>query len=205
MAVGPLVRRHLWCLAAAAGFLASAGLADEPPMRLRATIETAKGNELALVTRTGERSMVRLAPDATIVAIVPFHLEDIKPGSYIGCAALPQADGNLRALEIHVFPESMRGTGDGHRPFDLQPQSTMTNGTVGTVTGSNGRTLKVTYQGGEKTIAVTPDTPIVTYEPGTPALLTPAAHLIATVVRAPDGTLTATRIAVGKDGLVPPM
>jgi hypothetical protein len=207
MAVGSFIRRDLWFLAAGAGFLAWAGVAsaDTAPMRLRATIETVKGNELGLITRADERLKVRLAPDATIVAIVPMHLEDIKPGSYIGCAALPQADGTLRALEIHVFPENMRGTGEGHRPFDLQPHSTMTNGTVGTVTGSNGRTLTVTYQGGEQTITVAPDTPIVTYEPGTPSLLAPTAHLIATVRRAPDGALTATRVSVGKDGLVPPM
>ena len=207
MAAGPLVRRQLWHLAAAAGLLACAGSvsADEPPMRLRATIETVMGNQLGLITRANERLTVTLSPDATIVAIIPSSLADIKPGSFIGCAALPQADGTLRALEIHVFPETMRGTGEGHRPFDLQPQSTMTNGTVGTVTGSNGRTLKVSYQGGEQTIAVAPDTPIVTYEPGTPSLLMPKAQLIAMVSRAPDGTLTATRISVGKNGLVPPM
>ena len=200
-------RRHFWGLVAAAGFLAcaGAGLADTAPTRLRATIRTVKGNELGLITRADEQLTVTLAPDARIVAIVPTSLADIKPGSYIGCAALPQADGTLRALEIHVFPENMRGTGEGHRAFDLQPRSTMTNGTVGTVTGSDGRTLKVTYQGGEQTIAVPPNTPIVTFEPGSPSLLAPTAHLIATVRRAPDGTFTATRIAVGKDGLVPPM
>lgn len=207
MAVGRFLRSFRWLPAAAAALLVCAGGArtDAPPTRVRATIETVKGNELDLITRADERLKVTLAPDATIVAIVPTRLEDIKPGSFIGCAALPQPNGTLRALEIHVFPEKMRGTGEGHRPFDLQPQSTMTNGTVGTVTGSNGRTLTVTYQGGEQTITVAPDTPIVTYAPGTPSLLAPHAHLIAMVRSAPDGTLTATRISVGKDGLVPPM
>ena len=118
---------------------------------------------------------------------------------------MPQPDGTQRALEIHVFPESMRGTGEGHRPFDLQPQSTMTNGTVGSVTGTIGRTLTVTYQGGEKTIVVPPDTPIVAFEPGTRAMLAAGAHIILIGTRAEDGVITATRILVGKDGLIPPM
>jgi hypothetical protein len=99
----------------------------------------------------------------------------------------------------------MRGTGEGHRPFDLQPSSTMTNGTVGSVTGSVGRTLTVTYADGAKTIVVPPDTPVVTYEPGSRALLVPGAHVIVMGFEAAEGQLSATRISVGKDGLVPPM
>jgi hypothetical protein len=118
---------------------------------------------------------------------------------------MPQPGGTLRALEVHVMPESMRGVGEGHRPFDLQPQSTMTNGTVGTVTGNSDRTLTISYAGGEKTVAVAANTPVVTYEPGSPALLVPGAHIILFGNQAPDGKVTATRISVGKDGLVPPM
>ena len=200
-------RRH-FCYNAAAGSVAIASIAHAQapqPMRLRATIDAVDGKSLSLTTRAGEKVTVSLAPDAAVAAIVPVRLEDIKPGSFVGTAAVPQPDGTLRALEVHVFPESMRGTGEGHRPFDLQPQSTMTNGTVGTVTGSSDRTLTITYAGGEKTVAVAANTPIVTYEPGSPALLVPGAHIILFGNQAPDGKVTATRISVGKNGLVPPM
>jgi hypothetical protein len=208
MPVQQFVRRQLWFLAAGVVGLALAGtaLAQAPKsVRIRATIDSADAKSLSLTSRTGEKSTVALTPDTMVVALVPIKLEDIKPGSFIGSAAMPQADGTQRALEIHVFPESMRGTGEGHRPFDLQPQSTMTNGTVGAVTGSTGKTLTVTYQGGEKTIVVTPETPIVTYEPGSPALLVAGAHVIVMGTEGADGKVSATRISVGKNGLVPPM
>jgi hypothetical protein len=200
--------RRYFCYIAAAGSVAIAGAAHAQapqPMRLRATIDAVDGKSLSLTTRAGEKVTVSLAPNATVVAIVPVRLEDIKPGSYVGTAAMPQPGGTLRALEVHVMPESMRGVGEGHRPFDLQPQSTMTNGTVGTVTGNSDRTLTISYAGGEKTVAVAANTPVVTYEPGSPALLVPGAHIILFGNQAPDGKVTATRISVGKDGLVPPM
>jgi hypothetical protein len=202
------VRRELWYLAAGAVYLAVAGTAAAQapkPVRIRATIDAADAKSLSLTSRTGEKMTVALAPDTMVVALVPIKLEDIKAGSFIGSAAMPQADGTQRALEIHVFPESMRGTGEGHRPFDLQPQSTMTNGTVGAVTGTSGKTLTVAYKGGEKTIVVPPGTPIVTYEPGSPALLVAGAHVIVMGNEAADGKISATRISVGKNGLVPPM
>jgi hypothetical protein len=173
--------------------------------RIRGTIDSVAAGSLNLTSRSGQTLTVALASDTVIVAIVPIKFEEIKPGSFIGSAAMPQADGTQRALEVHVFPESARGSGEGHRPFDLQPQSTMTNGTVGTVSVNAGRTLTVTYQGGQKTIVVPPDTPVVTYEPGSPALLVPGAHVIVVGTEASDGKLSATRISVGKDGLVPPM
>lgn len=154
--------RRYFCYIAAAGSVAigSIARAQAPqPMRLRATIDAVDGKSLSLTTRSGEKVTVSLAPDATVVVIVPVRLEDIKPGSCVGTAAMPQPDGTLRALEVHVMPESMRGVGEGHRPFDLQPQSTMTNGTVGTVTGSSNRTLTISYAGGEKTVAVAANTP----------------------------------------------
>jgi len=199
------MRRHIVLLAAGVA-IGPVRAADAPtPARLRATIEQATENGLVLTTRAGEKVTVTLAPDATVAALVKIRLEDIKPNSFIGSAAMPQPDGTQKALEVHVFPESMRGTGEGHRPFDLQPESTMTNGTVGSVTGTSGRTLTVTYQGGEKTIVVPPDTPIVTYEPGSRAMLVPGAHIILFGTSAADGKITANRISVGKDGLVPPM
>jgi hypothetical protein len=201
-------RRHLWRLAVGAAGLAAAGaaLAQTPQaVRIRATIDAVDAQSISLTTRTGDKVTVALTADTGVSALAPVKLEDIKPGSFIGTAAMPEADGTQRALEVHVFPESMRGTGEGHRPFDLQPQSTMTNGTVGAVTGSVGRTLTVSYKGGEKTIVVPPDTPVVTFEPGSRDMLVPNAHVIVFGTKAADGTVTANRVVVGKNGLVPPM
>jgi hypothetical protein len=202
----PIVRRKLWHLAAAAALAVSCpSLAQSPrAVRLRATIDAANAKSLDLTTTTGQQLTMALSSDTVILAIVPFRLEDIAPGSFIGAAAMPRPDGTQRALEVHVFPESMRGTGEGHRPFDLQPRSTMTNGTVAAVTGG-GRTLVVTYSDGQKTIVVPTDTPVVTFEPGSPALLVPGAHVIVMGTEAAGGALSASSIAVGKNGLVPPM
>ncbi len=202
----PLLGRRVWLLAAF-GLTAQwpARAAAPKPFRTRATIDDVGPDSIRLTSRSGEKLTVTMAATTTVVAIVPIKLEDIKPGSFIGTAAMPQADGTLRALEVHVFPESMRGTGEGYRPFDLQPQSTMTNGTVGSVTGTTDRTLTVSYQGGEKTVTVLPGTPIVTYEPATRAMLVAGAHVILFGTEGDAGVITATRISVGKDGLVPPM
>jgi hypothetical protein len=204
-----IARRALPGLAAGilAAILATAPSWAQAPnaVRVRATIDAVAGDSVTLTTRAGDKMIVDLTPSTTVVEIVPIKLEDIKPGSFIGSAAMPQADGTQRALEVHVFPESMRGTGEGYRPFDLKPDSTMTNGTVGAVTGSVGRTLTVSYKGGEKTIVVPPETPVVTYEPGSRALLVSGAHIILFGTQAADGKVTANRISVGKDGLVPPM
>jgi hypothetical protein len=173
--------------------------------RIRGDIEALDGQDIHIVSRSGQNVSLRLAGDLQVQGVAPISIDAIKPGSFIGSAAVAQPDGTLRAREVHVFPEAMRGTGEGHRPFDLGPESTMTNGTVGDVVGSSGRTLKVGYKGGEKTIVVPPETPIVTYEPGSRALLVKGAHVIVFATEGPGNSLTATRIAVGKDGLVPPM
>jgi hypothetical protein len=115
---------------------------------------------------------------------------------------MPQSDGSLRAFEIQLFPESMRGVGEGHRPWDLQPHSTMTNGTV---VGTSGRSLTLDYQGGEKTVTVPADAPVITYQSGDPSLLVPGAHVIIIGKRSAGGSFAADRIGVGKNGLTPPM
>ena len=111
----------------------------------------------------------------------------------------------MKALEIQVFPESMRGVGEGHRAYDLGPDSSMTNGTVGNLKVAEGRTLTLTYKGGAQTIYVPENAPVITYEKASRSDLTAGAHVIVTIVRNADDSLTATRIGVGKDGLVPPM
>jgi hypothetical protein len=198
-------RRHI-LVAALCSCLAGTALAqDAAPFRIRGTIDAVQGSSMQVTSRTGEKMTVALAPDVGVTAIVATKITDIQPNSYIGTAAMPQPDGTLKALEIQVFPESMRGVGEGHRPWDAQPNSTMTNGTVGDVVGTEGRTLTLRYKGGEKKVFVPESAPIITYMPATAAMLTPGAHVIITAVKQPDGTVVATRVGVGKDGLVPPM
>jgi hypothetical protein len=193
------------CCLAGAVLTGAARAQDAPPIRVRGTIDTVDAKIMQVTSREGQKLTLKVAPDIGVTAIVATRITDIKPGSYIGTAARPQDDGSLLAYEIQVFPESMRGVGEGHRPWDLQPQSTMTNGTVGDVVGAQGRTLTLRYKGGEKKVVVPENAPIITYEPATAAMLTPGAHVIITAVRQPDGSLVAQRVGVGKDGLVPPM
>jgi hypothetical protein len=185
--------------------LGTALAADGTPARVRGTIDQVDGHVLHITSRGGEKLTVTLAPDARVVEVSKIDIGAIKPNSYVGTAAAPQPDGTLKALEVHVFPESMRGSGDGHRPFDLGPNSTMTNGTVGSVVGTSDRTITVSYQGGQKTVLVPADVPIVTFEPGTEDEIKPGAHVIVTATKAADGSLSSDRINVGKDGLTPPM
>jgi hypothetical protein len=136
-------------------------------------------------------------------------LSDIKRGSFIGTAAMPQADGTQKALEVVVFPEAARGTGEGHRPWDLLPQSTMTNATVADLAAApksvrGGQQLRLTYKGGEKTVIVPPDVPVVTFRPGTDALLVPGAHVLVNA-QEKNGTPTALRVTAGRNGFAPPM
>ena len=179
-------------------------------VRVRGTIEQVEGQTLMVKSRDGAELKVVLADNALIVGIVKASLSDIKPGSFVGVTGMPQADGSQKAVEVHIFPEAMRGTGEGHYPWDLQPQSTMTNANVvsveQTVTGVEGRTLTMKYKDGEKKIIVPPDVPIVTYVMGDKSELKPGAKIfIAAAKRQPDGTLQAPLVNFGKDGLTPPM
>jgi hypothetical protein len=139
--------------------------------------------------------------------MVKAPLAEIKEGSFIGVSAMPQPDGSQRALHIHIFPEAMRGTAEGHSPWDVQPSSTMTNATVEQmVTGVEGQVVAVKYRDGEKKIIVPPETPIVTYVPGDRAELKPGAKIfIVAAQKQSDGSLSAARVSVGRDGLTPPM
>src|SRR6185312_295425 len=139
------------------------------PVRLSGTIVKADGHTLTVKAKDGEHKLV-LGDKANIVAVVKASMADIKEGTFLGSAAMPQPDGSQKALEVHIFPESMRGTGEGHRPYAPVPNSTMTNGTSGApVAGVSGSTITVTYKGGEKKIVVPPNTPIVRYEIGNAA------------------------------------
>ncbi len=197
-------------LAAAGGlllvFAVSTSLAQDT-VRVRGTIERIDGQTLVVKSRDGAELKVTLADSARIVRIVKAQMSDIKPGSFVGVTGMPQADGSQRAVEVHIFPEAMRGTGEGHYPWDLRPQSTMTNGNVEqTVTGVDGHTLTVKYKDGDKKIVVPPDVPIVTYVLSDKSELKPGLQIfVAAAKRQPDGTLQAPRVNFGKDGLTPPM
>ena len=176
-------------------------------VRVRGTIERVEGQTLVVKSREGAELKVVLADNALVVAIVKASLSDIKQGSFVGVTGMPQADGSQKAVEVHIFPEAMRGTGEGHRPWDLRPQSTMTNANVEqTVAGVDGHTLTLKYKDGEKKIIVLPETAIVTYMPGDKSELKPGVKIfIAAANKQPDGTLQAPRVNFGKDGLTPPM
>lgn len=176
---------------------------DKP---VRGTIERVDGDIYVVKARGGAELKVKLAEKATVVALLKASLADIKQGSYVGVSGMPQPDGSHKALEVHIFPEAMRGVGEGHRGWDLQQSSTMTNGNVEqTAASSDGQLLTLRYKDGEKKIIVTPDTPIVVYTPGERSELKPGASIfIAAAVKQPDGTLQAPRVNVGRS-LAPPM
>jgi hypothetical protein len=198
--------RHALAAAAFALVLAAPAWAQDT-VRVRGTIERVDGNTLVVKSRDGAELKVVLANNALIVAIVKASIADIKQGSFVGVTGMPQADGSQRAIEVHIFPEAMRGTGEGHYPWDLRPGSTMTNANVEQmVTGVDGHTLSVKYKDGEKKLIVPPDATIVTYVPGDKSELKPGTKIfIAAAKKQPDGTLEAPRVNYGRDGLTPPM
>jgi Domain of unknown function (DUF5666) len=193
-----------------AGLLVACALpiatAQEPPVRVRGTIERVDGDVYVVKARGGAELKVKLADNATVVALTKASLADIKQGSYVGVTGMPQPDGSQRALEVHIFPEAMRGTGDGHRPWDLQASSTMTNGNVEqTAAGTDGQSITLKYKDGEKKFTVPADTPIVVYVPGDKSELKAGASIfISAAVKHADGTLQAPRVNVGR-GVAPPM
>jgi hypothetical protein len=195
--------RVILAVAALAAFGVS-GASGQQTVRIRGTVEKVDGNTVVVKATDGADVTLTLAANAAIVGVVKASLADIKPGSFVGSAAMPQADGSQKALEVHIFAESQRGTGEGHRPFTV-PNSTMTNGTVGDmVKATDGGTLTVQYKGGEKKIVVGPDVPIVRYEIGDRSELKPGVHITAlNAVKKADGSIEAPRLNVGRNGLVP--
>lgn len=188
--------------------------AQDNPVRVRGTIEQVDGAMMIVKSREGDTLKVKLADDGKVIALVKASLADIKPKSFVGSTAMPQPDGSWKAVEVHIFPEEMRGTGDGDRPYDYKPRSTMTNGTVnsvgkskvnGTVANEGGTTLTLNYKDGSKTIDVTPETVIVTYLPGSKEELKAGARIyIPAATRQADGTLMTVRVNIGR-GVAPPM
>ena len=174
-------------------------------VRVRGTIERIEGPVYVVKTRDGSEAKLTVTDNPLYVVIVPATMADIKPGMYVGSAGMMEADGTQKAIEVHVFPESMRGTDDGHYDWDLMPKSKMTNGNVEqAVTGVDGPVLSVKYKDGEKKLVVTPQTVVVTYQMGKKEEIQPGTRIfVAAAKKQPDGTLQTPRITYGRNGAGP--
>jgi hypothetical protein len=178
-----------------------------PPVRIRGTIESVDGATMMIKSREGESMKVRMTDNVAVFGVAKTDLSEIKAGSYIGVSAMPEPDGTQKALAVHIFPESQRGAAEGFRPWDLKPNSTMTNATVAeTVKGTDGQNILVKYKDGEKKVVVPPGTPVVTFVTGDKSEVKPGAKIIIFgAMKKDDGVLEANRVNVGRDGIMPPM
>ena len=193
---------------AAFAVLGTIALAQQAPtVRIRGTIEAVDGPLLAIKTREGNDVKVKMTDNVAVFAVVKTELSQIKEGSYIGVTAMPEPDGVQKAIAVHIFPENQRGAAEGFRPWDLRPNSTMTNATIAeTVKGTDGQNILVKYKDGEKRVVVPPDTPIVTFVASEKSEVKPGAKIIIFgAAKKEDGSLEAARVNVGRDGLTPPM
>jgi len=202
------MKRALYSLMLCAGLLtlAPASEAQSPPTRIRGTIAALDGAKLSVVTREGPTVAITLTEPLAVNAVIALDLSAIKPNSFIGTAAMKRPDGTLVAQEVLVFPESARGSNEGHFPWDLTPESTMTNAPVtATMETATGRTMTLNVKGQTMTAEVPKDVPVVTFEPTDRAALKVGAAVFIGAAKAADGSLSAGRVLVGKDGVVPPM
>jgi hypothetical protein len=193
--------------AALALVLAVTSAQAQEVVRVRGTIEKADGGTLLVKTREGNEVTVKLTDNAQVNGVAKAALADIKQNSFIGITAMPQADGTQKAIEVHIFPEARRGAGEGHRPWDLVPNSTMTNANVEQlVTAVDGPMLTMKYKDGEKKISVPTNATIVQFVNGDKSELKPGAKIfIAAGTKKPDGTIETGGVNVGRDGITPPM
>ncbi len=193
-------------LVALLALLVTAQASAQVPVRVRGAIAKISGPTLTIASRDNSIVEVRLADDAGVTAVVPAALSDVKVGQFVGIAAVPGDGGRLRAQEVLIFPEAARGTGEGHYPWDLAPGSTMTNATVQTrVDRVEGPVLTLRHKDGSVKIEVPTGVPIVTFAPGERSMLQPGVHVFISGQQRSDGIVSAGRVLVGKDGLIPPM
>jgi Domain of unknown function (DUF5666) len=200
-----ITRLAMGAAAMGLAIVATSAVAQER-VRVRGTIEQVAGNVLTVKTREGQEVKIKLPDNARVLGVQKTSLDEVKPGSYVGVSAMPQTDGSQKALHVHIFLDAMRGVAEGFGPWDVRPNSTMTNATVDTtVAGTDGRTLTLKYKDGEKKILVPSDIPIVAYLPGDTSELKAGARIfISAAAKQPDGTLLASRVNVGR-GVAPPM
>ncbi len=195
-------------LIAVAASLLLNGAADAAgaPTRVRGVVTSVDGSKMVVHGKDGKDVTVNLADKVGVVAVVKASLADIKPGVFIGTATTDSSDSTLRSVEVVIFPDAMRGAGEGHYPWDLPGANKMTNATVASdVKGVDGQTVTVTYKGGEKTIKIPANIPIVTLVPASAADLHPGASVFVPGLRQDDGAVSASRVVIGKDGVAPPM
>jgi hypothetical protein len=196
-------------LSAAFVVAATAALAQAPAdmVRVRGTVQSVDGSMLTVKSRDGADLKIKLADNAVIRTVTGKTVADVKQGLFVGITAMPQPDGTQKAVEIHIFPEAARGTGEGHRPWDLMPGSTMTNANVDSeVAISDGKKLVLKYKDGDKTFIVPDNIKVVMFAPGTAADVKPGAKIfIVAAKKMPDGTLEAPGATVSSGGVDPPM
>ncbi|HLQ01663.1 MAG TPA: hypothetical protein VK143_05115 [Burkholderiales bacterium] len=201
-----MIRTIAALLLAAVSAVAVAQAPANPPVRIRGTVERIDGTNLTIKANNGQSMNVKLADNYVVVGIAKAGLADVASGKFIGTTTVGERNGALVALEVHIFPENMRGTGEGHYDWDLRPDSKMTNANVANVTSmGKDRVLTVQYKGGEKKVLVPEKAVIVSFTPTERSALKPGAPVFAVTQRQPDGSLTAARVNVGLNGQVPPM
>jgi hypothetical protein len=197
----------------AAVFIALVGLpavAQTPPattpMRVAGAVDKLDGNNLTVKMNDGQAVTVVLADNAAVFGVEKRTVADIKPGDFLASGGVKGTDGKIHAVEVRIFPETLRGTGEGQRPWDVKPDGVMTNATVGTVSQSpQGGVIHVKYKEGESEYTVGPDVPVLAYVAGDRSLLKPGAAVLTVAQKKPDGTLTTARVTAEKDGVKPPM
>jgi len=201
-----MLRTTATLLIAAVSAAAIAQAPANPPVRIRGTVERIDRTNLTVKANDGQSMNVKLADNFVVMGIAKASLSDVASGKFIGTTTVGERDGALVALEVHIFPENMRGTGEGHYDWDLRPDSKMTNANVASVTSmGKDRVLAVQYKGGEKKVLISEKTAIVSFTPTDRGELKPGAKVFVNAQRQPDGTLTAARVNVGLHGQVPPM
>lgn len=201
-----MIRTIAGLLLAAIASAAVAQAPASPPVRIRGTIEKIDGAMLTVKANNGQSMAVKLTDNYTVMGIAKAGIADVASGKYIGTTTVGERNGGLVALEIHIFPENMRGTGEGHRDWDLRPESKMTNASVADVKSmGKERMLTVQYKGGEKQILVPENAVVVSYTPAEKSELKPGAPVFINATRGADGSLSAPRVNVGLNGQVPPM
>ena len=201
-----MVRTFSALLIAAVSAAAIAQAPANPPVRIRGTVERIDRTNLTVKTNDGKSMNVKLADNFAVMGIAKASLSEVASGKFIGTTTVGERDGALVALEVHIFPENMRGTGEGHYDWDLRPSSKMTNANVAEVKSmGKDRVLTVQYKGGEKKVLVSEKTAIVSFTPADRSELQPGAKVFLVAQRQPDGGLTAARVNVGLHGQVPPM
>ena len=201
-----MIRTIAGLMIAAVSAVAIAQAPANPPVRIRGTVEKIDGTNLTIKANSGQSMNVKLADNYVVMGVAKAGLADLSSGKFIGTTTVGERNGALVALEVHIFPENMRGTGEGHYDWDLRPDSKMTNANVANVTSmGKDRVLTVQYKGGEKKVLVPENAAIVGFTPTERSELKPGAKVFVNSQRQPDGSLTAARVNVGLKGQVPPM